>query len=292
MVHPKQFPFYPEHVPKELKIGKFWVCCDGSKIPQVPGSFRRGSSTDPATWREYAEAAAWYAHGRHCGIGRVIAHGDPYVGIDLDNVRDPQTRRIKPDARKVLDLLDSYSEVSPSGTGVKVWVRASLDRSYVKPGVEVYVRGRYFTVTGQNLAQYPEEIARRQAEVEALIKREFSRPGRGASAVTGGPYDGPPVDLGGYLEGVEVLSELHDGLGTKFAIVCPWRSEHTGGDLSGTYVGQRARGGGLWFRCWHAHCMARTWRDFRERVRPKNVIHLTRRSGSPNRERRVNISRG
>jgi hypothetical protein len=105
------------------------------------------------------------------------------------------------------------------------------------------------------------------------------------------PYNGPEVELGPYLENVEVLGEIPDGLGMKLAIICPWSSEHSGGDRSGSYVGQRF-GGGLWFHCNHEHCQGRTWRDFRERVRPKNAIHLTRRSGSPNRARRVNVSRG
>ena len=35
MIHPKQFPYYPEHVPKELKTGRFWVCCDADKVPLV-----------------------------------------------------------------------------------------------------------------------------------------------------------------------------------------------------------------------------------------------------------------
>jgi len=68
------------------------------------------------------------------------------------------------------------------------------------------------------------------------------------------PYDGPEVDLAPYLEAVEVLGPLPDSLGTKYAIVCPWVHEHSGGDRTGTRVGQRD-GGGPWFWCDHAHCI-------------------------------------
>jgi hypothetical protein len=89
-----------------------------------------------------------------------------------------------------------------------------------------------------------------------------------------GEYDGPEVELGEYLADVEVIRQLPDGLGVKYAIVCPWVHEHTGGDRTGTRVGQRC-GGGLWFHCEHAHCFGRRWHEFRRRVRRlKKKSHL------------------
>ncbi len=79
-------------------------------------------------------------------------------------------------------------------------------------------------------------------------------------------YDGPEVELEPYLFGVEVKGVLPDEHGTKYAIVCPWVHEHTGGDRSGTRVGQRDNGA-LWFHCDHAHCQGRTWHDFKRVVR-------------------------
>ncbi len=85
------------------------------------------------------------------------------------------------------------------------------------------------------------------------------------------PYDGPEMALEEFLAGeaTEILAEISDGLGRKYAIVCPWVAEHTGGDRSGTRVGQRIDGatlGALWFHCDHAHCVGRTWADFRKMV--------------------------
>jgi hypothetical protein len=84
-------------------------------------------------------------------------------------------------------------------------------------------------------------------------------------------YDGPVLELSEFLEGVEVIGALADGHGTKFAIVCPWIREHSGGDKSGTFIGQRT-GGGLWFHCNHAHCAGRGWRAFRNKVQPRRTF--------------------
>jgi hypothetical protein len=89
-------------------------------------------------------------------------------------------------------------------------------------------------------------------------------PSKGASR---GPYDGPDMDLAPYLEAVEVLGEVPDSRGSKYRVLCPWLSEHTGGDRTGTYLGKR-EDGGLWFACRHEHCQGRGWREFRSKVRP------------------------
>jgi hypothetical protein len=95
------------------------------------------------------------------------------------------------------------------------------------------------------------------------------------------PYDGPEVELGPFLDAVEVLGEVVDGKGVKFALVCPWIEEHTGGDRSGTYIGRRAEGG-LWFHCNHEHCESRGWREFRDEIR----------SRARNRRHSVRVERG
>jgi hypothetical protein len=282
MVLPTRFAWYPEFVPEELKCGRVWVCCDREKVPLIAGPrYRRASSTDPGTWRTYGQAvgALEATLQRFAGVGRVIQHHDPYVGVDLDDVRDPASRDITPWARNVLEGLNSYTEVSPSGRGVKVWIRGGLGRSYVKPDLEIYVGGRYFTTTGQVLVQYPETIEARQEELEELIGREFPRSRRRTSGAGGRPYDGPPRELGEFFTGVEVFTEVRDSLGIKFAVVCPWVEEHTGADESGTYVGQLETGA-CWFKCWHSHCVDKGWPEFRTHSERARKVLARIRKGS------------
>ncbi len=273
-----RFPFFDEGVPDELKSGRVWVCCDENKAPMVAlvRGWRAAKSTDPKTWRSYDEAAAAFETGRYAGVGRVIEQGGPYVGVDIDGCRDPETGQIDERGSKILGLLDSYSEVSPSGKGVKVWVRANLSRSQVRPGLEIYGGRRYFTVTGQLLPQFPDTVEERQAALEAVLATFF--PPRQSKRER--PYTGParePIKLDLLLEEreVEILAELADGsCAVKYAIRCPWVAEHTDGDESGTVVGQYPDGA-TFFHCHHAHCSARGWRDFWRATRT-TTMHITR----------------
>jgi hypothetical protein len=226
---------------------------------------RFASSTNPETWRGYETALACYEAGRFPGIGRVIERGGGLVGIDIDGCRCPHTGRIDDRGRRLLDSLDSYSEVSPSGTGVKVWVRADLGRSYVKEGLEVYSGGRYFTVTGQILSQYSEGIEERAGTVHEIVASEFPRPERQRCR---GSYSGPCLDLDAVLEGagVDILAEFSDGQAArKYRVLCPWVEHHTIAPETGTIVGQYPDGA-LFFWCWHAHCRGRRWREFRRAI--------------------------
>lgn len=243
---------------------------------KVAGALSNASSTNPKTWRTLEECvAAMERHpGRYAGIGRVIVRDDPFVGVDLDDVRDPKTGKLMPRAAEIVQQLDSYAEVSPSETGVKLWVRATLDRAYKKPGVEVYPHGRYFTLTGWILPQASgaTTVEERTRELEALIREEFpvALPEKRQTR----PYEGPPgerIDLVELLNagGVEVLGEIPDGTAERvFRIVCPWIREHTRGDRSGTRVGQYPDGA-FFFHCEHAHCAHRAWPEFRREVDPR-----------------------
>lgn len=227
----------------------------------LENGWRRASSTNPATWRTYEAALKAFETGRYAGVGRVISKDGGLVGIDLDHVRNPHTGQIDNWAWEILESLDSYAEVSPSGKGVKIWVRAELERSHKKPGLEIYRGGRYFTVTGQILSRYSGRVEERTLELRELVLTHFPRP-RFTSKEHRKPYDGPSIELVEFLEaaGIE-FREIADGSSRTFAVVCPWWLEHSDEDTSGTRVGQYANGA-LWFRCEHAHCAHRRWGDF------------------------------
>ena len=85
-------------------------------------------------------------------------------------------------------------------------------------------------------------------------------------------YTGPPdagFELEDWLEKHpeaegDLLGQRDDGAArAKYAVVCPWVSEHTGKDSSGTFVGQYPDGA-LFFWCHHDHCQGRSWRDYRD----------------------------
>ncbi|MCK6486642.1 MAG: phage/plasmid primase, P4 family [Phycisphaerae bacterium] len=175
-------------VPSCLRERRQWVCWrfivrggKTTKCPICPNGVGEASSTDPATWGTFDQAvAACQAAGLE-GIGFVFSADDPFAGVDLDKCIDPTTGEPKPWATAILDKLDSYSEVSPSGTGVKVFVSACKPGPRCKTGyedgaIEMYDRDRYFTVTGQSLDEPPKEVAERQGAVDALYAQVFGAP--------------------------------------------------------------------------------------------------------------------
>jgi len=160
---------FEENVPPKLAERPQWVCWrleerQGklTKVPYAPDG-SRASSTDLRSWSTFDDALDAYELSGYDGIGFVFSSGDPYVGIDLDNCRDPETGEIAPWAQKIIDRVgEGYIEVSPSGTGVHIIIEGAVrdgGRSRKKVHVdgevvgevEMYSRGRYFTVTGELL---------------------------------------------------------------------------------------------------------------------------------------------
>jgi hypothetical protein len=87
-----------------------------TKAPKVAttNGIRAASSTNPRTWRTFEEALEAYRTGRFGGIGRILTEG--YVGIDFDEVRDPERGVIIPEVWEIIRYFDSYTEVSPAVT--------------------------------------------------------------------------------------------------------------------------------------------------------------------------------
>jgi KaiC/GvpD/RAD55 family RecA-like ATPase len=153
-------------IPEELKKHRQWVnwkliTREGkqTKVPFQPnGAY--ASSTDPATWCMFSELAKV----GFSGFGFVFSQEDPYIGIDLDGCRNPETGELDAWAKAVVVKFGTYAEVSPSGTGVKlfgvsdsIWKHSNktelAGEGYgdKKPGIEVYDCGRYFAITGKQL---------------------------------------------------------------------------------------------------------------------------------------------
>ncbi len=151
-----------ENIPEELTERAQWVCwrleerdSKMTKMPYVAGTARRASSTDLMTWRTFSEAVSAYERSEppYDGIGYVFGPC-PFAGIDLDDCRDPETGELEEWAQEIIDEVpEGYVEMSPSGTGIHVILRGAGRGGAVKRnGIEMYSRGRFFTVTGHALA--------------------------------------------------------------------------------------------------------------------------------------------
>jgi len=151
-----------ENIPDQLTDRPQWVCWrlemrDGkpTKVPYTPGTERRASSTELMTWSTFEQALAAYEVGEppYDGIGFVFCSADPFVGIDLDDCIDPESRELASWAQKIVSRVqEGYVEISPSGTGIHIIVEGSIRGGGMRKGkVEMYGRGRFFTITGRSL---------------------------------------------------------------------------------------------------------------------------------------------
>jgi hypothetical protein len=80
------------------------------------------STKDPNTWTDYGAALAAVQAGHGDGLSYILTENDPFATIDLDHCRDADTHSIDVWAQNFLDVgRHSYSEVTPSGTGCRIW---------------------------------------------------------------------------------------------------------------------------------------------------------------------------
>jgi primase-polymerase (primpol)-like protein len=107
-----------------IKDVRQWLCWrieerDGkpTKVPYGPRTGQRADSTVPETWGGYDEAVKAYEEHGYDGIGFVFTTEDDLCGVDLDKCVAPETGEIEEWAQEVIEELDSYTEISPSGTG-------------------------------------------------------------------------------------------------------------------------------------------------------------------------------
>ena len=185
-----------DSIPAQLTALEQWICWreddrDGkpTKVPIKPyptSGTVFASATDPGTWRGFETAVTYHRESstRTDGVGFVFDPEERIVGVDLDHCRDADSEELAPWAAAIVDRLDSYTEVSPSGTGIHVLVEGELPPGRNRRGdVEMYDRDRFFTVTGAHLSETPDVVARRQDALLA-VHHEFVQTAGDDEAIT------------------------------------------------------------------------------------------------------------
>ncbi len=150
--------------------------CDGdvSKVPIDPATGDLAKSNSPDTWADLDTAQQYDDKDSDTqGTGFMFNSEGLLAGVDLDDCRDPGTGEIDDWARDVVNRLDSFTEVSPSGTGLHVYVLGFVpdggNRAAVGEGeIEIYDKTRYFTVTGDHVEDTPESVEQRNDALSAV----------------------------------------------------------------------------------------------------------------------------
>ena len=133
------------------------------------------SSTDRSTWGSFHDALKANQGWGVDGIGIVLTIEMGIVGVDLDHCRDPETGKLEEWAEKIVKRFNSYSEVSPSGAGLRIFLTGTLPEGRRKKGnIEIYSSGRYLTVTGQIFQGVPRTIEARQKQIDDFLAESFA----------------------------------------------------------------------------------------------------------------------
>ncbi len=194
-------------IPAELKAARRWVAWKlvwnakkgtWDKVPVDPRTRRNAKANQPKTWGAFEDAEATLAANADlAGLGYQFEENAGEFGIDLDDCRNPETGVIAEWAQEILALYGTYAEVSPSGTGVKLFGRGKLPYTRKLPDREAYDSGRFFTVTGRPVPGSAQLVADCQTVIDAHFTRLFppnvkkpaSRTRPVASRVTGRQAD-------------------------------------------------------------------------------------------------------
>ena len=144
---------------------------------------RMCDGTLPESWATAEEAIELARDNSADGVGFAVTETDDVLFADLDDCMNPTTGELARWAEEIVeDFRGAYLEVSPSGTGLRVFCRGRIPDGFAqgkRGGVEVYCDGHYATVTGRVLGT-PGEVSEKQAALDDLLERYDFRDRNGA----------------------------------------------------------------------------------------------------------------
>jgi len=162
-----------DNIPESLKEIPSWLVWGDNKVPY---NARTGKQTG-VTWNGAASdfdiAQKAYESGLYRGVGFIISN--PIVAIDLDHcvTYSPIDNRPYPDefADGIVTDLYSYTELSPSGTGLHILMRGNIPGNRQTKRVEMYSRDKYITMTGHVLGDAYRTVVDDNGELSRLYQR-------------------------------------------------------------------------------------------------------------------------
>ena len=172
-----------ENIPTELRQPALWLQYYLSSDPKRPDKKPRKHPTvkyatpeDRATnlkTLDYLIANRQLPKGG--GYQRYVDKAEGFVVVDIDKVRDPATGDVQPWALDVINALDTYTEISASGSGFHLVARGTLPQDYHPEGtkVEIYAGNtpnKLIAMTG-DVQDLQLTIKDRQEQLTALLQR-------------------------------------------------------------------------------------------------------------------------
>jgi len=169
-------------IPDELKAYPQWIVW--RYVPKKGQSKPAKIPVDPSTGtnlKGFTQGNGWMSfedavNARHSmpgisGIGFVLSSDDPFVGIDIDNCIEDDGFRLQGWANKHVGDFTSYTEISPSGKGLRIITKGILPDGHRKnaAGREIYSEKRFLTITGNIYGFLNNGISENQAAIDNYL---------------------------------------------------------------------------------------------------------------------------
>lgn len=109
------------------------------------------------------------------GYQRYVDKAEGFTYVDIDKARNPETGEVEPWAEELIEWLDTYCEVSASGTGFHIVARGTLPEDFhVDPNqVEIYcgnIPNKLLALTG-DVFEFHHNVEERQSKLAHLLVR-------------------------------------------------------------------------------------------------------------------------
>jgi hypothetical protein len=196
------------NIPRELAAPRFWLQYENVKDAKHPDKKPRKRPIC-----SYASAEAKAANCRSldeiltrrepkAGIQRIVMKDEGFVFVDLDHVRNADTGEVERWAEELIEQLDSYTEISASGTGFHIVCRGTLSEDFHldKNPVEIYsgnIPNKLLALTG-NTYGLTLTVESRQEQLTELLRRVKSK-------------DAVPAEPTDWRKRFHTVDELPDG---------------------------------------------------------------------------------
>lgn len=155
-----------------------------TKVPYNPRTGGKAQSTNPGTFAPLPVALDAAAQGGYSGIG--VGVFGSLGAVDIDHCIS-ENGELSELAFDVISIMNSYTEYSPSGKGLRILFTVPGEfqynkaRYYInnqKAGLEIYIAGctqKYVTVTGDTLTPGC-DLEDREEQLMAVLEKYMVRP--------------------------------------------------------------------------------------------------------------------
>lgn len=209
-----------------------------SKVPFTPDGDHL-SVGSPERWASFEAVEGAYAAGGFDGIGLLMPTAKGLVGLDLDGCITTDGEVIDAKQEIVADFLKlgGYVEVSPSGTGLRQFLKGCRledfgNRGRAGTGLEVYddEDARYLTTTGVTFPRGSQagRVIANQSALEEFIARWCDPQTTGGGFVEGGPAGGEGGGSGRSVAEVLALLKKHNRRGRITRLLKGELGDHDG----------------------------------------------------------------